>query len=67
MLPYSNAYANIRIIAGFFWIGNIFINLLDTYLENTGTNIIEELLKGAKRPQCNSDFMNRIEVQYNIG
>ena len=27
---------------------------------------IDELLKGDKRPQCNSDFMNKIEVRYNI-
>ena len=29
-------------------------------------NKIEELYKGAKPPQCNSDFMNKIEVRYNI-
>ena len=27
---------------------------------------IDELLKGDKRPQCYSDFMNKIEVRYNI-
>ena len=37
MLPQSNVYANIRIIACFF---NIFLILLSTYLENTGRNII---------------------------
>ena len=40
ILPKLNAYANIRIIALFFWIGNIFIILLSTYLENTGRNNI---------------------------
>ena len=29
--------------------------------------LIEELHNGAKRPQCNSHFRNKIEVQYNIG
>ena len=29
--------------------------------------MIEESHKGAKCPQCNSDFMNKIEVRYNIG
>ena len=28
---------------------------------------LEELHKGTKRPQCNSDFMNKIKVRYNIG
>ena len=28
---------------------------------------IEELHKGAKLPQCNSDFTIKIEVRYNIG
>ena len=27
---------------------------------------IDELLKGDKRRQCNSDFMNKIQVRYNI-
>ena len=40
MLPKSNAYANIRIMVSFFWIGNIFFILLNTYLENTERNII---------------------------
>ena len=40
MLPKSNAYANVRIIVSFFRIGNIFLILLSTYLENTGRNII---------------------------
>ena len=39
MLPKSNPYGNIR-IASFFWIGNIFLVLLSTYLENTGKNSI---------------------------
>ena len=29
--------------------------------------IVEELHKGTKRPHCNPDFMNNIEVRYNIG
>ena len=54
MLPKSNAYTNFRIIASFFWIGNIFLVLLrttvtrnglscdyvSTYLENTERDII---------------------------
>ena len=40
MLPKSNAYANISIMASFFLIGNIFLILLSTYLENTGRNIM---------------------------
>ena len=40
MLPKSNAYANSRIIASFFSIGNLFFILLNTYLENNGRNII---------------------------
>ena len=40
MLPKSNAYASITIIASFFWIGNIFLFLLSTYLENTVRNIL---------------------------
>ena len=40
MLPKSNAYANILIMTSFFWIGTIFFILLNTYLENTGRNII---------------------------
>ena len=38
-LPKSNAYAKIRNVASFFWIGNIFFILLSTYLGNTGRNL----------------------------
>ena len=40
MLPKSNAYTNIGIIACFFLIGHIFIILLSAYLENTRRNFI---------------------------
>ena len=40
MLPKWNAYANIGIIACFFWIGHVFIILLSAYLENTWRNNI---------------------------
>ena len=40
ILPESNAYRNIRIIASFFRIVNIFFILISTYLENTGWNTI---------------------------
>ena len=40
MLPKSNAYANIRIIALFFGIGNIFLILLCTYRKNWDNMII---------------------------
>ena len=40
MLASSDAYVNIRTIASLFWMGNIFLILLITYLENTGRDII---------------------------
>ena len=40
MLPKLNAYANSPIVASFFSVGNLFLVLLNTYLENNGRNII---------------------------